>query len=1142
MEDSQGFIWLGSSNGLIKYDGYDFTTYEHDPNDSASISSSWVYDVVEDRQGRFWVGTIDGLNRFDRKTGQFTRIPHIPGQDDSPVSGNIRDLMEDERGRIWIATLQGVDCYDPLSGKYIHYAHPDFSGGRHVPIIRQAPSGEVWAGASKGLFRIDEKAVGMEFFHPYDDSVSDKERREVRDIFFDSRGRLLLATFMGIWEFDPKTKTSSRAGLDPGIQRAKCIRILESPKGVLWIGTDGDGVFRYDLAAKKTTHHFNYSPSDPESLHDNLVYTMYRDGIGNIWVGAFNGLGRIHPEARKFPFFQHDPGGARAPNVILRLFQDSSGRLWTQTLLGLWLKENMDQPSYRLTLEPGNNQAYINARAWVEDRENTVWFGGWNEGIYSFDTKTRKLRRVHDQNFLNVSSFEDFRVDRLDPDVFWMATNKGLLRYRRNGGDTTWYDVRTFLPQLADPGATYIEQMADGRFWLFTNGGLALIDIVSGAAKWYPPDANDPRALISKGIRDMELSGGGLWVATDKGVCFWDAKTDQFRRYTKAEGLPQNDTWSLLADLDGNIWIGTSNYLSRLEPGSGAFRNYKVLNQVQEFNSTSAFRAADGRLFFGGLNGFIAFYPDRIKDDLQAPSVALTGLDVLNEPYPLPQAPELTRFITLSHKEQVVTFRFAGLQTINPQETAYQYQLEGFDRDWQYAGGRREATYTNLEPGPYRFLVKAANADGIWSNEALEVELVITPPYWKTRWFQGLIALLAASAGYFLWLNYQQRRVLRQQKEIAEQNARYKSMFLANMSHEIRTPMNAIIGLNKLLLDTPLSDKQREYAGAMRQSSENLLWIVNDILDQAKIESGQFTFVKRPFELDLILQQLYHTFAYKTQEKGIEFRIAKAAGVPLHLEGDPLRLYQILVNLAGNAVKFTGQGFVELRVETMEASNGQVRLRFSVIDTGIGIPYDKQDEIFDSFRQLEDESSPAPQGTGLGLSIARQLVEQQGGRLTVRSEPGQGASFRFELDFGVVRDSPARQTPPSAPAPEQLENLSILLVEDTYFNQLLAVELLKKHISGARVEVAENGAVAVEKARSQTFDLILMDVKMPVMDGYEATRQIRAFLPNIPILGLTANAIPEQLEECRRIGMNDALPKPIDADELIAKIRGAIKP
>ena len=447
-------------------------------------------------------------------------------------------------------------------------------------------------------------------------------------------------------------------------------------------------------------------------------------------------------------------------------------------------------------------------------------------------------------------------------------------------------------------------------------------------------------------------------------------------------------------------------------------------------------------------------------------------------------------------------------------------------------------------PGDYTFKVMAANSDGVWNENGLSIDLLITPAFWQTIWFKALIILVFLSIAYALFKNRQHQLSLLRQKQLAEQSAEYKTKFLADVSHEIRTPMNAIIGLSKLTLDTELDKKQSKFISAIQQSSQNLLTIINDLLDHTKLEAGKFTFVKKSFELSTIVDHLKNTLTHKAEEKLLNFELNIDPNIPKKLIGDPIRLNQILTNLLGNSLKFTESGKVWLKVETKQETDQKTQLIFEVGDTGIGIPKDKIDSIFESFNQADDGINKGMEGTGLGLSIAQQLVEKQGGQLFIESELNKGTRLWFDLTFEKTNLEKNIQKQENNIF--TTEQLNILVVEDTYFNQMLVVEILKKHIKNTNIVVAENGKIALEKINNQVFDLILMDVKMPVMDGYEATKRIRAFddqtLSNIPILAVTASAIPEQLKKCTAAGMDDFITKPINEKELIEKIHLLTQP
>jgi predicted ATPase/signal transduction histidine kinase/CheY-like chemotaxis protein len=382
-----------------------------------------------------------------------------------------------------------------------------------------------------------------------------------------------------------------------------------------------------------------------------------------------------------------------------------------------------------------------------------------------------------------------------------------------------------------------------------------------------------------------------------------------------------------------------------------------------------------------------------------------------------------------------------------------------------------------------------------------------------------------------------QKEEIERQKQLVEEKSRFKEQFFANMSHEIRTPMTAIIGMSDLIFDTPLNGKQLEYAKGIKYSSENLLAIINDILDYSKIEAGKFSFVKKPFQVRDRLNRLSYILQCLAQEKGIELRISIDPQVSAQLIGDPLRLHQVLLNLASNAIKFTQQGYVEITVERMSATEKAENLCFTVRDTGIGIPEEKLHYIFETFTRIEDEVNVQASGTGLGLFIAKKLVEEQGGSMQVKSKVNQGTEFRFTLSF--ERSSASLLVAKSVDEQIDLRGTKVLLVEDTLFNQVVAEEILKKIIPEAEVTIAENGAIALQKLEGQPFDIVLMDVKMPVMDGYKASKIIResnSFYNTIPILAFTANANPIEAEKCKQAGMDDYISKPIEARKLKEKI------
>ena len=444
----------------------------------------------------------------------------------------------------------------------------------------------------------------------------------------------------------------------------------------------------------------------------------------------------------------------------------------------------------------------------------------------------------------------------------------------------------------------------------------------------------------------------------------------------------------------------------------------------------------------------------------------------------------------------------------------------------------------------------------------MSVLLLADPPSWQSWIIYTSVVILAAIGVYFAIRKrmrdaaFDQRllrekvrektRELEMEKERAEQSERVKEQFLANMSHEIRTPLNAILGMTRLLLDKYPRQDQLKYLNSIKHASDNLLVIINDILDLSKIEAGKVSFERIPFNLHAELQAVAETVKVNADEKGLALHLDIEPLVPAALNGDPYRLNQILLNLVGNAIKFTEKGSVTIRAHVAETAGDTIRLQLSVIDTGIGISRDKLEYIFDMFTQETSSTTRKFGGTGLGLAICKKLVELQGGRIEVQSEVGKGSIFNVYLSFQIADQAALEGTnaDTAIPALRSLKNLHILLAEDNEFNQMVAVDTLESAIPGIRIDVAKNGREAVEMVKSKTYDIVLMDIQMPEMDGHEATRTIRAShdkqINAIPIIAMTASVIKAEVDKCFESGMNEFVGKPFQVEELLDKIAKTI--
>jgi len=649
-----------------------------------------------------------------------------------------------------------------------------------------------------------------------------------------------------------------------------------------------------------------------------------------------------------------------------------------------------------------------------------------------------------------------------------------------------------------------------------------------------------------------------IWMGSKHGLITFNPAADKpvFRSYHTTDGLPSEKVYRIDQDKAGKLWCATQNGISRFDPATGSFRNYSLADGLANSDINGAMSISfTGKIFIGHSNFIQYFDPALLGNSNYCGPVRLTGIKVLGKDYTGDFTPSYTDTVKLSYKQNEVTISFAMINFAVGDQTTYDYFLEGLNEEWIPIGKNHSVTFTNLDGGTYRLHVRGYNADGICGDGESVLTLIVTPPFWKTKWFFILLFVLV-SAGIFSYVRIRLHNLNRTKRELqamvakrteqleieknrAEQSEKFKQQFLANMSHEIRTPMNAVIGMTNLLIDNHPRSDQDYYLHAVKRSSETLLHIINDILDLSKIEAGKVELEKIDFSLQEVIKDVMQVLHYKADEKAVQL-IADIDDIPV-LVGDPVRLYQVLINLAGNAVKFTERGSVQIVVRKVNADADQIAIWFSIIDTGIGIPREKLDFIFENFTQAHTSDTRKYGGTGLGLSISKQLIELLGGKIQIESEEGTGTTFSFQLQFEKGSSERLNQhfDPDHDIDGSILDGLNILIAEDNEYNRIVATDTLRQK---ARVTIhhATTGKEVISIMKEKHVDVILMDEQMPEMNGFEATRIIRNQFSSpqkdIPVIALTASVLRSDLSECKVAGMNAYIPKPFTTFQLISGI------
>lgn len=1147
--DEDGVLWAGTNRGLNRYDplSESFRHYRNDPDNPNSLSGDVVSSLAEGTTGDLWIGTNAGLNRFDPITEQFARYQNNPDDDNSLLANGVTDLWLDDSGLLWIGTGLGLDRFDPATGVFTHFTPddevPDSLSAAAVADVYEDEDGTIWVGTNQGLNRFDREAESFTHFHHNPRDPTSLSDDGVNDIYQDLDGQLWVGTTQGgLSRFDPDSGDFIHYRNDPNNPRSisndNIASIFEDNSGILWFGTFGGGVSRYDPQKAKFLH-VRSETNNPASLSNDSIWSIIQDSQGTLWVGTLGGLNRADPGAAGFRHYANDPT---------------------------------------------DSESLSNDQVWrvFEDIEGTIWIGT-STGLDRFERES--------EQFTHVDMFTPFAMHESGDGTFWLGTiGGGLARFDRetNSVITNYVNDPTDPNSLSSNFVTAIAENDDGTLWLGTfNGGLNHFNPETETFAAYQNDPDDPTSLPNDTIlwllRDKQDQ---LWLGTSGGLARLDEQTETFTNIGELEGLPNETVYAILEDDDGFLWISHNRGLSRFDPQKLTFDNYDATDGLQsiEFNQSAAYKGPAGEMYFGGINGFNIFHPDSIRDSSFIPPVVITDfllfneqVDEFSEDSPLQQAITEADEIQLDYTDDFVTFEYAALHYSSPEENEYAYFMEGYEPDWNYVGDRRFASYTGLPPGDYTFRVKAANSDGLWNEEGAATRVLVAPPFWQTWWFISLatVVVLGSIGGavtYRIRSVEKHRRELEVQvterthelqealddlqrsKEAAEAANRAKSVFLTNVSHELRTPLNAIIGFSQLMIRLAsteqggrLTPDQEENLRVIQRSGEHLLGLINDVLDMSKIEAGRATLNLHAFDLHRLLEGLKEMFGLRAEDKGLALEFDVDPEVPRYITADEGKLRQILMNLLGNAVKFTSEGGVVLRAR-MITGNGQPmngpaileewdsvsRIRVEVEDTGPGISKEDLEQIFVPFTQSA-AGMIAQEGTGLGLSISRQFARLMGGNLSAESEPGHGSNFVLEMPFTsaehdeVPLEEPARLVVGLAPGQRTYR---LLIVDDSEVNRRLLVRLFEP--LGFEVREAINGQEAVDIWKSWSPHLIWMDMRMPVMDGYEATRRIKATTQGqgTVIVALTASALEEDKEVILSEGCDDYVRKPFREEDL----------
>ena len=1180
-QDKFGFIWLGGKDGLARFDGYDYEIFRLDLNNPHSISNNVVHAIEEDDEGNLFIGTNKGLNYFIRESKTFIRYDHDPNNKSSLDHQRIISLYK-EGNTLWIGTDIGLNAFDISARTFTRYPQNEQQSKLESRYVLGMDSdGDTLYISSGWGFKVWDRLTGAidVYGAPGAKLPEGMPDGQVRTLLVARNKKVWVGTLSGLTLFDPVTKSFQ---LYPDAQyslngkSSEIWDIHEDSEGEIWIGTDGVGLLRLD---QEKGEFINYSKNlqDHHSISSNVVHTILEDKVGDIWVGFYPaGVDVIHRDSAVFQTFRNNTNDDRSISWdgVTSIIEDRYENLWIGTDGGGLNYYDAKNKTYDFFWVEPNDSNSLKSHAIMtimEDTNGYIWLGYWNEGVSRYDPNTGKFLHFdvnrNDPNYLNAPDVFSIIEDR-SGDIWVGSLGGGLAKFDSERELLVEFKYKQEIEGIAENDDRVWSMVEDQRLnlWLGTSAGLVRVDRETQTSEVFRHDEQNSTSISNNFIVSLrEDSKGRLWIGTHGGgLNRFNPGNQSFTSIGVEEGFASDIIYQIIEDNQGMLWLSTKKGITSYDPNTNKFRNFNIISgeQSSQFQYGSGTKLRNGDIVFGGISGYVRFNPKLVSINKHVPEVVLTDIKVANsnieiggEENIIDKNIYIEDTLHFNYKQNIFTLYYAALNFRNPNNNQYSYMLEGFDQNWFQVGNVRSATYTNLDPGVYKFRVRGSNDNDVWNDQGVSINIIVSPAPWRT-WWAYLIYALAIMSGV-TWYVYTQRKMIGYQKSMVKSLSevnKIKDQFIASTSHELRTPLFGIVGLAESLMQdakNKLSGSEFKSLELIVSSAKRLVIQVNDILDFSSIKKNSLSVNIKAYKLCEITEMVVGILLPTITNDNVKLINKVQKKLPA-VAADESRLQQILINLISNALRHTTEGYVSVDAEVRDGE-----FIISVEDTGSGIAEENFDELFQEFKQLDDVNTRKQGGTGLGLSITKRLVELQKGKIWVESTVGKGSKFLFSMPLSKDRpisisvsesavtrvQSFVRTSDPDTQDSGMLadsfgdESYNILIVDDEAVNRIVLKGFMKK--MNFKIFEAENGEKALEFfSKGQHVDLIILDVMMPGLSGFEVCEKIRTYktLCELPILFITARGQMDDLTKGFSVGGSDFLPKPVDRQELVARV------